>query len=207
MEGKYSLSEVETVAYTAGDNITITDNVISATNTTYTAGTNVQISDSNVISATDTTYSYATDSSLGLVKIPERSPIVNTLGLLDIRACDWRPGDSNGRDTGCDSNNASSYQYPGKIYKFCSSGTVANATSSVVEKALFTMPNLVDVLSASFVFRNAGTGPWLFAADASDATNPIMKISISTDGEFIAKTKANSSFRYNATILFIVPNT
>jgi len=40
----------------AGDNITITDdNVISATDTTYSAGTNVQINN-NVISATDTTY-------------------------------------------------------------------------------------------------------------------------------------------------------
>lgn len=40
---------------TAGDNITITNNVISATDTTYTAGDNITISD-NVISATDTTY-------------------------------------------------------------------------------------------------------------------------------------------------------
>lgn len=40
---------------TAGDNITITDNVISATDTTYTAGDNITITD-NVISATDTTY-------------------------------------------------------------------------------------------------------------------------------------------------------
>lgn len=41
---------------TAGDNITISsDNVISATDTTYTAGDNITIDD-NVISATDTTY-------------------------------------------------------------------------------------------------------------------------------------------------------
>lgn len=40
--------------YEAGDNITIVDNVISATDTKYTAGSNVQISDQNVISATDT---------------------------------------------------------------------------------------------------------------------------------------------------------
>ena len=52
VEGKYSLSNVETVAYTAGDNIQISDsNVISATNTTYTAGENISITN-NVISAT-----------------------------------------------------------------------------------------------------------------------------------------------------------
>lgn len=41
---------------TAGTNITISGNTISATDTKYTAGTNVQISASNVISATDTQY-------------------------------------------------------------------------------------------------------------------------------------------------------
>ena len=41
---------------TAGTNITISGNTISATDTKYTAGTNVQISASNVISATDTKY-------------------------------------------------------------------------------------------------------------------------------------------------------
>jgi len=44
-------------ALTAGNNITIEDGVISATDTTYTAGANVSISNQNVISATDTTYS------------------------------------------------------------------------------------------------------------------------------------------------------
>lgn len=44
--------------YTAGTNVQISaQNVISATDTTYSAGTNVQISPDNVISATDTTYS------------------------------------------------------------------------------------------------------------------------------------------------------
>ena len=43
--------------YTAGENITIENNVISATDTTYSAGDNISISDANVISATDTTYS------------------------------------------------------------------------------------------------------------------------------------------------------
>lgn len=41
---------------TAGANISISGNTISATDTKYTAGTNVQISSSNVISATDTKY-------------------------------------------------------------------------------------------------------------------------------------------------------
>lgn len=49
---------------TAGDNITISDNVISATDTTYTAGSNVQISAENVISATDTTYTAGTGLDL-----------------------------------------------------------------------------------------------------------------------------------------------
>lgn len=39
---------------TAGDNITIADGVISATDTKYTAGDNISISEQNVISATDT---------------------------------------------------------------------------------------------------------------------------------------------------------
>lgn len=43
-------------ALTAGGNITIDGNVISSTDTTYTAGENVQINSSNVISATDTKY-------------------------------------------------------------------------------------------------------------------------------------------------------
>lgn len=52
VEGKYSLSNVETVAYTAGNNVQISDsNVISATDTTYTAGENINITN-NVISAT-----------------------------------------------------------------------------------------------------------------------------------------------------------
>lgn len=52
VEGKYSLSNVETVTYTAGNNVQISDsNVISATDTTYTAGENINITN-NVISAT-----------------------------------------------------------------------------------------------------------------------------------------------------------
>lgn len=52
---------------TAGDNITIKNNVISSTasgGTTYTAGSNIAISSSNVISATNTTYSAGTGLAL-----------------------------------------------------------------------------------------------------------------------------------------------
>lgn len=51
-------------ALTAGSNITISGTTISATDTTYTAGANVQISDSNVITATNTTYSAGTGLEL-----------------------------------------------------------------------------------------------------------------------------------------------
>ena len=50
-------------SYTPGANIQINGNVISATDTTYTAGTNVSISNSNVISATDTTAEVQVGSS------------------------------------------------------------------------------------------------------------------------------------------------
>ena len=49
---------------TAGSNISISGNTISATDTKYTAGTNVQISAANVISATDTKYTAATATPL-----------------------------------------------------------------------------------------------------------------------------------------------
>lgn len=61
---------------TAGANIQINNNTISATDTTYTAGTNVSISSGNVISATDTTYSDFTGTdgtaagTAGLVPAP-----------------------------------------------------------------------------------------------------------------------------------------
>lgn len=47
--------------YTAGTNVDITGGVISATDTTYTAGTNVTIDANNVISASDTTYTAGTN--------------------------------------------------------------------------------------------------------------------------------------------------
>ena len=55
--GVLTISATDTT-YSAGTNVSISDqNVISATDTTYSAGNNVSISDQNVISATDTTYS------------------------------------------------------------------------------------------------------------------------------------------------------
>lgn len=50
------LDDAKQDVLSAGDNIQINGSSISATDTTYTAGTNVQISQDNVISATDTTY-------------------------------------------------------------------------------------------------------------------------------------------------------
>jgi len=60
-----------------GSNVTIDANgVISAqTGPTYTAGTNVQISDQNVISATDTTYSVATQSDAGLMSASDKTKL------------------------------------------------------------------------------------------------------------------------------------
>ena len=65
-DGKISATDT---TYVAGDNIQITGNTISATDTTYEAGTNIQIN-GNIISATDTVYTLpvATDTVLGGVK-------------------------------------------------------------------------------------------------------------------------------------------
>ena len=51
-------------ALTAGSNIQINGTTISATDTTYSAGSNVSISAQNVISATDTTYSAGSNVSI-----------------------------------------------------------------------------------------------------------------------------------------------
>ena len=51
-------------ALTAGSNINISGNTISAIDTTYTAGDNVSISAGNVISATDTTYTAGSGISI-----------------------------------------------------------------------------------------------------------------------------------------------
>lgn len=54
------------IEYQAGENIQINGNIISATDndTIYTAGENIDISDSNVISAVDTTYQAGQDITI-----------------------------------------------------------------------------------------------------------------------------------------------
>lgn len=67
--------------YTAGTNVQISSgNVISATDTTYTAGTNVQISNSNVISATDTTYTAGANVSISAQNVISATDTTYTAG-------------------------------------------------------------------------------------------------------------------------------
>lgn len=75
MTGETDIPEV--VAYAAGDNITISDGTISATDTTYTAGTNVNISSGNVISATDTTYTAGSGIAISSGNIISATSIIN----------------------------------------------------------------------------------------------------------------------------------
>jgi len=91
------LSATDTT-YTAGTNVSISaQNVISATDTTYTAGTNVSISPQNVISATDTTYNNfvgtngGTDGTAGLVPAPlttDAGKFLNANGGWAVPNCD-----------------------------------------------------------------------------------------------------------------------
>lgn len=61
----YAPTPEPSIEYTAGDNITISEeNVISATDTTYTAGANIQISENNVISATSGGVNYSTEEQV-----------------------------------------------------------------------------------------------------------------------------------------------
>lgn len=72
---------------------TETDNFLDAKQNALTAGTNVQIAN-DVISATDTTYSEATDTDLGLIKLnSENGIILNADGQLIILG-QW--GEKNG---------------------------------------------------------------------------------------------------------------
>lgn len=50
-EGSVDLRDVQSTVYTAGENITIENNVISAKDTTYTAGENINIDSNNTISS------------------------------------------------------------------------------------------------------------------------------------------------------------
>lgn len=74
-EGGIANIEMSGQTYTAGTNVQISEqNVISATDTTYTAGSNIQISAQNVINATDTTYD--------VFEAPESAQGVGTDGLV-----------------------------------------------------------------------------------------------------------------------------
>src|SRR5690554_1820774 len=73
---------------TAGENISIDGNVISADDTKYTAGTNISIDKTNkIISAVDTKYTLptATESTLGGVKIGD-GIIVDEHGEISVEA-------------------------------------------------------------------------------------------------------------------------
>ena len=103
--------------YTAGSNVSIDgNNVISATNTTYTAGTNVSISSGNVISATDTTYTAGTNVSIDGTVI---SATDTTYGVFSTSADGLVPKANNTGDTGKFLRGDHTWQYP-------ASGTVGD---------------------------------------------------------------------------------
>lgn len=62
--GDWSVGTDNDTTYTAGTNVQINGNVISATDTTYTAGANITIDANNEISATNTTYSAGTNITI-----------------------------------------------------------------------------------------------------------------------------------------------
>ena len=80
--------------YTAGTNITIDDGVISATDTTYTAGTNVSISNENVISATDTTYSAGNGLTLSGTEFSANTTVLATQNDLSGKQNTLTAGDN-----------------------------------------------------------------------------------------------------------------
>ena len=99
LSGYYTSAQTDTLlaekqnTLTAGTNITLENDVISATE--YTAGDNVTI-ENDVISAVDTTYGQATDTDLGLVKInPDAGVNLNEDGQLAISG-QWGEFETNG---------------------------------------------------------------------------------------------------------------
>lgn len=78
---------------TAGANVQIdpSTNTISATDTTYTAGANVQISSSNVISATDTTYSAGTNITI------DANNVISAAAAPQVQA-DWNQSNTQAVD-------------------------------------------------------------------------------------------------------------
>lgn len=116
-------------ALTAGDNITIEDNTISATDTTYTAGANVSISDENVISATDTTYSNftGTDGNTGGTSGLVPAPATTDAGKF-LKADGTWDSAGGGGDTVYSTKTTSNSSVGGAVY-------IGNLDSSQVEQA------------------------------------------------------------------------
>lgn len=67
--------------YTAGENITIEDNVISATDTTYSAGEGISIDENNVISNTQTSAEWGNISG----DIEDQADLVAKFGTVDTQ--------------------------------------------------------------------------------------------------------------------------
>lgn len=95
--------------YTAGTNVSIDNNVISATDTKYTAGSNVSIDGNNVISATNTTYTAGTNVSIDGNVI---SATDTTYGVFGTSADGLVPKANNSGDTGKFLRGDHTWQYP-----------------------------------------------------------------------------------------------
>lgn len=96
--------------YTAGNNVSIDNNVISATDTTYTAGANVSINGNNVISATDTTYTAGANVSIDGNNVISATD--TTYGVFGTSADGLVPKASNTGDTGKFLRGDHTWQYP-----------------------------------------------------------------------------------------------
>lgn len=83
---------------TAGANITIENNVISAQSRSYEAGENITIS-GNVISAKDTTYSNATTTTAGLMSTSDKSKLDGIAAGAEVNVqSDWDQTTSTAKD-------------------------------------------------------------------------------------------------------------
>lgn len=96
--------------YTAGSNVSIDNNVISATDTKYTAGSNVSINSSNVISATDTTYTAGDNVSISSGNVISATD--TTYGVFSTSENGLVPKASNTGDTGKFLRGDHTWQYP-----------------------------------------------------------------------------------------------
>ena len=102
---KNAISSLETIVagkqdkLTAGTNITITGNTISATDTTYTAGTNISISDTNAISVTG-----LTKASVGLDQVDNTSDANKPISTATQTALDAKADKSQIANISTDGN-------------------------------------------------------------------------------------------------------